>query len=338
MSLVNRQELIDALSETEGFSERTFQMGASKPEFTRDKDGNMLFRLGGSNEEFMLSEDAFVKAARICGIPESYVNKFPLEDKHRLNDHLTYWFNKREDDVKLLLARDGITVVSFIKASVDYYSRVELLEIAEDVLAPADKSTLLYDKVHNSLDKGTHFAIISDKQEFMRPGDLVKGGIQIQDHVLGELPLTITAYVWRQVCGNGMLSQEAVAKWSRRGDIANLKDWIRQAVEDSHNAIEAEFARVKKLQEVPIENHGSDVLKAIFSEYRISARMREVITDNIVNAGAETMYDVFNAITEAANHEDFADNPAMIRNLQSIAGNVAVHSNFCPSCYSILHD
>jgi disulfide oxidoreductase YuzD len=188
------------------------------------------------------------------------------------------------------------------------------------------------------MDKGMHYAIVSQKQAVMKPGDVVRGGIQVQDHVLGELPLVVSGYVWRLVCSNGMISQELVSKWSRRSDSSNLDDWFTEAVQSCNESIEHEFDRARDLQEIPVEKHGAEIIRAIFSEYKISPAMREAITDNVVNEGAETLYDVFNAITSAANNADFVENPAMVRTLQSVAGSVALHPQYCPSCFSLMRN
>jgi hypothetical protein len=237
--------------------------------------------------------------------------------------------------MKMLLKGD--TIVSFLNPLTDYYSRTHLFEIAEDVLDNHDSDNpLLYDHVHNSLDKGTHYSIVSQKQAFMKPGDLVRGGIQVQDHVLGELPMVITGYVWRQVCGNGMMSREILAKYSRKSDVSNLDEWFRDAVSSCNETIEEEFARTMHLQEIPVERHGADILHSIFSEYKVSPAMREAITNNVVNDGAETLYDVFNAITAAANNEEFVDDPHMIRRLQTVAGHIAAEPEYCPRCFSLV--
>lgn len=337
MALVSREKVLEELALTEGFGERIFQLGSTHSEFSADAGGNMLFTINnGSSHEYQLSRDAFVKASRMCGIPESYVKKFPDEGLPLLNEHLNYWFRTRDDDMKMLLRGD--TVVSFLKPTTDYYSRTHLLELAESHLDDGSGEPLLYDHVHNTLDKGTHYSIVSQKGTFMKPGDLVRGGIQVQDHVLGDLPLVVSGYVWRQVCGNGMISQELVAKWSRRSDSSNLDDWFTEAVDACNEAIEGEFQRARELQELPVEKHGAEIIKAIFSEYKISPAMREAITDNVVNEGAENLYDVWNAITSAANNADFADNPAMVRTLQSVAGSVAAHPQYCPQCFSLVRN
>jgi hypothetical protein len=235
--------------------------------------------------------------------------------------------------MKMLLKGD--TVVSFLKPTTDYYSRVHLFEMAERILSAGGSEPLLYDQVHNSLDKGMHYAIISQKQAFMKPGDLVRGGIQIQDHVLGELPMVVTGYVWRQICGNGMLSKEILSKYSRKSDVSNLDEWFTEAVTACNETIEEEFARTLHLQDVPVEKHGADILRSVFSEFKVSPAMREAITDNVVNDGADTLYDIVNAITAAANNEEFAENPQLVRTLQSVAGHVAAEPEYCPRCFSL---
>ena len=338
MALLEREQVLEELATTEGFGERLFQLGTQRSEFSVDASGEMVFALSnGSTHEYKLSRDAFVKASRLCGIPETYVKKFPESDLPVLNAHLNYWFSHRDDDLKMLLKGD--TVVSFLNPLTDYYSRTHLFEMAEDILDTHDADNpLLYDHVSNSLDKGTHYSIVSQKQAFMKPGDLVRGGIQVQDHVLGELPMVITGYVWRQVCGNGMMSKEILSKYSRKSSIDHLDEWFREAVGACNETIEAEFARMMHLQDVPVDHHGAEIIDSIFTEYKVSPAMRTAITNNVVHNGAETLYDVLNAITSAANDEEFADNPQLVRTLQTVAGHIAAEPEYCPRCFSLVRN
>jgi len=344
-TMVTRDEALAEIHKTEGFDTREFQCGVVKTGFRQDKEGKILFRL--ERDEFPMTKDAFVKAARICGIPESYILKFPDEDLGLVTAHLDYWFKHRDDDLRVFIAPAGDMVTAFTKATVDYYSRLELFELAEHVVSPDSLDGLLYDKVYNTIDGGLHYTIVSHKNVQMpkdvivpgthnRVNDVLRGGIHVQDHLLGELPLMVTADVFRLVCSNGMISVEAVQKWSRRNDATNVKEWFEVAVGECYGAIEAEFAKVQRLDAIKLEDHGAEVLKGLFAEFKVGTKARVAIMDNVVNEQAETLYDVFNAITYAANDEELADSPLAIRNLQSVAGGVATHPAFCPFCYRVL--
>lgn len=331
----SRDDVVKLLKPTDGFKEVPFRMGSNKIEFTKDSANNMLFRL--DNKEFKLSKEAFIKASRICGVPATYVKKFNDESLHLMNPHFNHWFNTKSDDGKLLIAGDN--VVSFIKGSTDYYSRVKVLEIIEDTLAPTslEKDNLLYDKVHHSFDRGLYYSVVSNQEEAMNVGDVVRGGISVQDHILGEKVFTISGYVYRLVCSNGMISQNILSKWSRRSNSEHLEEWVKNSVTQAQTEITSEFERIKHLQEIPINDHGSVLLRNIFSEFSVSSKLREAITDEIINAGEiKSMYDVFNAITSAANSSEFVDNPNMTQSLQMLASGVAEHSTFCPTCQSLL--
>lgn len=340
---LTRTEVLERLAPTEGLVPQEFECGVSRIGF-KVSDGTVVFRLDG--KDFPITKDAFLKAARICGIPASYVEKFPEEDAKYVVSHLDYWFKHRNDHMRAFLRESDRTVIAFAKATVDYYSRLELFERAENVLSRGGKMPLVYEKVHNSVDGGLHYTIIAPEKKVTMPleveikgkkrGDVLYGGVAVQDHLLGELPLVVAADVYRLVCSNGQISAEAVQKWSRRADTENIQEWFDEAVKECYTAVEGELAMVRQLANVKLADHGAEMINSVFASFKVNTKARTAIMDNVVNSQAETMYDVYNAITAAANDEELAASPLAVRGLQQVAGGVLQHTSFCPSCHRVI--
>jgi len=328
---VSRDELVSMLEPAEGIIEQPLQMGTDKTEFFL-ANGEMHFRL--NNKEYGLTENAFIKASRLCGMPETYVSKFGKAYIHLLFPHLNHFFKQKNDSYNVLVKDDF--VVSFVKGN--FYSRLKVLELIEDSVAPTslEKDNLLYDKVHNSAKYGLSYGLVSNTKEFMKEGDLVRGGIRCEDHIFNEKPLVISAYVWRQICSNGMISTDIVSKWSRRGSLTNLEDWVKACAIDANKAVVGEFEKIKQLQDIEVKKHGADILNNIFVEFNVSGTYREAISNSLINEGEViTLYDIWNSITAAANSVDFMENPNIIKNLQMLASSLVEHSKVCPECHAL---
>lgn len=333
---VTREELVKALEPLEGLETKKFKMGDNRIEFDIDNNSDtLLYRL--DDEEYKLSRRAYVKACRMVGISEAYFRKFDFKDLDKVNSHLNHWHEKNDMEGSALVNQDN-EVLSFIRGNTPYYSRLKVLEDIESVLAPTPeaKRELLYDKVYSDIDKGVFFSVISNQSREMKVGDLVRGGVSFSDHILNEKPLLLGGYVWRLVCSNGMISAEALNKYSRKSNVDNMSEWVKACTKQCDTDIHKEFDRIYKLQEIPVDNYGADVLNSIYSQFNVSTAIRTKINEALINSGdVSNMYDLFNAITSAANHTEYTHNPQVINGIQRLASSLTSHNTICPQCHSV---
>ena len=337
--VLTRDEVVERLSSTEELDEIAFDYGGDKESFRLDQSSDRIsFILG--KDEHLLTDEAYIKILRMIGVAESLQSKFPPKVLLPL---LNYYFEEHVGDMKCLLTRDR-EVAGFTKSGVQYVPNIKLLEAVEFALNRkfSNGVPLIYHHVHNDLHM-TQFAVVSPRAEHIvegrgvREGDAVNFGIQLQNSILGELPVVVSGYVYRLVCTNGMISSDSVFKFSRRIRSQTVPSWVEDACLQAADKAELEFTRLNTLADIKLDEHAGSVVRGLFREFQLSREQRDAITEQLVNEGSDTLYDVYNAITAVANDERVATTPMHIRQLQQAAGILSQHHEFCPSCYRTLN-
>jgi len=328
--LLSREEAVNRLSTTEGLQEITFEFGGDEPTFSHHETGDSVGLLLG-NDEYELSEPAFTKVCRLVGIAETLLGKFP---RALLVPLLNHWFSQRRGDMKCLLDRDDL-VVAFTKTGVVYVPGVQLLEAVEHALtAKFGNGPFGYHHVFNDLTE-TQLAVVTPRSTFdVKPGDAVNFGIQLQTSVLGEKPVVISAYVYRLACANGAISCDNVFTFSRRIRSTTMPAWVEDVCLMAADKAQDEFDRLRALANTKIKHHGGHIIQGLFREFALPKDTREMIATRLVDEGADSLYDVYNAITSTANTSDMT--PVQIRHLQQAAGLLAKNHDFCPTCHRTL--
>lgn len=340
MSTLTREEVVSQLSTTEDFSEVAFDYGGEKESFRcSDKVSDRLSFLLGK-EELPMTAEAGTKIFRMIGIAESLQRKFPTPVLLPLLNH---HFDEHVGEMKCLLNRDR-EVVAFTKAGVQYVPNIKLLEAIEFALNRkfGNGTPLVYHHVHNDLQM-TQLAVISPNARHVvsghgvKEGDAVNFGIQFQNSILGEKPLVISAYVYRLVCTNGMISSDTVFKFSRRIRSQTVPAWVEDVCVQAADKAEMEFNRINELAGTRLDDNAGSLVRGLFREFQLSSEQRDAITEQLISSGSGTLYDLYNALTAVANDSRVATTPLHVRQLQQAAGILAEKHQFCSECYRSLN-
>lgn len=328
---IAREQVVETLRSTEGLQEVAFTFGGADDTFAHHDDSDRVgFIL--ADKEYELQEPAFVKACRMVGVAETVLGKFP---KRLITPLLNHWFSQRNGDMKCLLNRDD-QVVAFTKVGIQYVSNIQILEAVEHALNAkfGNGLPLQYHNVYNDLAE-TQFAVVTPRSEHQaKRGDFLNFGIQVQNSIVGEKPVVVSAYVYRLACTNGAISADNVFTFSRRIRGQTLPSWVEDACTFAADKAAEEFERLTVLARTPVTSHGGHIIQGLFQEHSLPKELRELIATSLVDSGAETLYDIYNAITAVANHTEAT--PAQIRHLQMAAGHLAKYHEFCPSCHRTL--
>ena len=327
LKLLSREKVDSVLADTEGLS---WIDSASIDKLKFSVDGESI-ALELDEKRFVVEDAAFSKAAREIGIPDTYVRKTPAR---LITDHLNYWYGQRNVENFHLLCRDD-TVLGMVRRQVPIVSNIQVLDAVIEGIG--EKNVAGYHRVYNSL-RTTHINIVGRKMTEPISKDFLFGGVQFQGSVLGECAIEVSAYVFRQICSNGAIAPRTIFRWSRKNVQTQAVDWARDTARQAYEAVDGEFERIKKLTKIKITGHVSELLKSMFHEFSLPTAVRNAILAELVDSGkAETLYDVYNAITKVASHSEIiADKPSSIRQTMLVAGQVVEHSEVCPTCYSVL--
>ena len=153
------------------------------------------------------------------GIPAKYYDKMRSENPELLAMNVNSWFNK-EPKTRMVRTLDG-TARAFLS---ERYRRIDNLEIAEAVLPIIASMPEAKVESCEVTDERLYLKVVNPRLTTdVVPGDTVQSGILITNSEVGLGSFTIQPLVYRLVCTNGMVVNDARTRKYHvgRGNAAN---------------------------------------------------------------------------------------------------------------------
>jgi len=357
--LIPLDKVREALSTTEPLSYEGFPVGDSvrfqvRPSWNHGIDAvagdepveaTVKIGKGQAGREFALTKDALLEATSACGLPKGYVQRTPAK---LIEDQLNYWFREGLDgkSFKALTINDE-RVAAFTRSTIQPFSNLRLLEESLDgIEAKYGKGEVLADyKFSHSLRSTSMRLIIPEYTRVLeRTGtddDTWSVGLQVHNSLIGETQTSIDGYLFRWWCTNGATDTRATSgTWSRRsgGQGDEVYEWARSAVDEVLGGLEHSLDKVQDLVDIPVnttQGETIEVLRDIFTQYRVPAPLRNQIIEGMVEEENLNMYSVMQAITQAANVDGM--DPGHIQQLMMVGGDLPhqAHSR-CDGCHRLM--
>jgi len=317
---------------------------------TEPIDAAIHIGTGAAATEYRLTKDALLEATSACGLTKTYTAKAPAQ---LVEPALNYWFRggiaerrSGTKDFQLLVAAG--TGAAITRASIQPFSNLRLLEQAlNGIEARYGAGEILADYKFVHTLRRTHLRLIVP--EYMRTiagsgtdDDTWSVGLQVKNSLTGTEKTTIDGYLFRWWCTNGATdTRSATGAWTRRGAgrEEDVYEWARATVDEVLGGLEPALDAVQGLVDIPIEGEANDVLRDVFTHYRVPLPERSRIISNMVEAGGQlTMYSVVAAITEVANDGEL--DPAHVDNLLQMGGDLShAAASRCEACRRLMpHD
>jgi len=333
LAIMNREQLVEALAPTEGLSHVDVEMGVTSGiSFKQGSGGQPIVTLAG--EEHEMTTRGLQEAARGVGIPSTYSAKCPID---LLFQNLAFWYSGGCAGKLRFFLQHGV-VIGCNANRPKYYSNMRLLEQAEQIIG--DNAILGYHQVHTSLDHSAVSVVVNRTFEAV-PGDILYGGVTLQNSVIGERRIEITPYIFRQWCSNGAITAENINQWSHRNDDGDIGPWVRSSTQSALNALDQEFQQIRRLTEISVEGHVPDTLRSLFRKFGIPVTTQKEIVQTAATQrdgqGPGTMYDIWNSVTRVATHSQRLSTRSS-RDLQYVAGQITREYNLCPHCHQLVSE
>lgn len=297
-------------------------------------------------QQFPLTKDALLEATSICGLSKSYVSRCPAE---LVEPQLNFWFREGllgktvgPRDFQLLVTSGVGSAIT--RATIRPFSNLRLLdEAVRGIEDKFGKGEILVDyKFTHSL-RRTHLRLILPDQ--MRniersgtPDDFWSVGLQIRNSLIGAEQTRIDGYLFRWVCTNGAIDTRATSgAWSRRGHSTDdeVYEWARSTVDEVLGGLEPSLDAVQGMVDIPIEGEANEVLRDVFTHYRVPLPERARIIENMVESDQLTMYGLMAAVTQAANDPNL--DPSHVESLLRLGGDLPhASTSRCDACRRLM--
>lgn len=361
--LITVDEARERMSATEPLNERTFGVGTSVRFRVGDDwnldtdrlhgtdlvDAHVSIGALGASEEYQLTKDSLLQATSVCGLPKPYTERAP---GNLTTDALNHWFRGGLGDksYKILTDHGGVGT-SIVRPTIVPFSNLRILDEALGRIRAqygvSERDVYVDDtKFHHSLRRTyarivipAHLRDMNTRHGTDEAPDQWMGGVEFTNSLVGEIQTEIAGYLYRMLCTNGMIDvAHNSGRWSRRQggqDAGDVYAWARDSVDEILGGLEHSFDTVQDLTAHRLDGDTATVTRDVFDRFGVPVRARERVLENLVDEepGNTTMYEVVNAITQAAN----ADSPIQERDdLMRVGGRLSHHAARCGECRRIL--
>lgn len=287
-----------------------------------DENGAMLTMVNdAAHTSTMLgiNDIAHFQIGQALGIPAKYYEKMQTENPALLAENVNAWFST-EPKVRMVRTLDG-TARAFLS---DRYRRIDNYGIAETVIPILQDYNVTFAS-QDVTDSRMYIKVVNERiTQEVKPGDYVQSGIIITNSEVGMGTVTIRPLLYRLVCTNGMVVNDAKTSTSRRhvgrGNLAGddytlyasdtlladdqalmlkIRDTIKAAMDEVHftNLID----NMRAATEVKIETkHIPEMVQLAAPQFGFTKKEGEGILDHLIRGGDLTLYGFSNAVTRFA--------------------------------------
>ena len=360
------EDVYRILEYTEGMQERLFILNEeSKAGFVFDSeaygkaggvvdvlsnDSHPFLKFHIGEDEYDISYESVSQAFKLIGLPVGYAEKTPL---HMVVPHLDYWFKHKGGEHKILV-KDG-RVVSFCRPGTAVYSTKRLLDsMLGSVVLPENASVVnFYHDIYE-----THFTLLDDTiSEKLGDGSTLIAGIQFQTSLVGLKPLSLSAFVLRSMErstmgevelfeGGAMSTALPALNWDRTNDkrklglapeeaelVGNCYTFTENSVEFIVSHIQEEFARLKTLSKMTLDNHAAPFLDDIIKKYKLPPRIYQPVMQEFQHSeSSRSALELWMSFGHVG-LKDLELTPRLKRMVFQTAGEIARHPAMCNACH-----
>jgi hypothetical protein len=334
--------MLKVLADTDELKEVLFELDEDTVAFKYDEDAEedqLQFKI--NSETYNLTAESAMQALNFAKMPKSVIEEYDISV---IIPAVNWYYANKGGELKALVKDKKI--LAFTRPGTEIYSIVEIVKEMVRALKNFDIEDFSFDNVHHSL-KETHFSLIAPHKshEVGEDGDVLRAGVFVQHSVVGAKPLVMHGYLSRDYYENGMISVESVEQWSRKQakksediddeDHYDVYTWAYDTTDTIMRCFTREAKSVEYLKEMNMGDHAGTLFTDIFSKNSLPVAVQKLIREEYVDQPGQTLYDLWNSITLAADRSELEDNFATQKKVREAAGKLAAHPQSCKTCHRL---
>ena len=251
-------------------------------------------------------------------IPAAYYDRMLTSYPELLAQNVNAWF--RREPVRRMIRTMGGTARAFLSSR---YRRIDNLEVARAVLPIIGEMQGVHFESCQITDSRMYLKVVNTRlQAEVTPGDVVQAGIIISNSEVGQGSVSVQPLVYRLVCSNGMVVNDAQTRRNHVGRVNDaaenfllysdetlaaddrafllkLQDTVRAAVD------EARFSQVVGLMQSAKEavmdsKDIPGVVRLASREFHITDDESTGVLQHLIEGKDLTLYGLWNRINQMA--------------------------------------
>lgn len=266
-------------------------------------------------EPLEIQQTAHQQIGTYLDIPSKYYDRMLQRDPALLSYNVNRWFQK-EPEQKLLRTMDG-KARAFLS---NRYRRIDNLDIARVVLPIIGEMEGARFESCEITDDRMYLKVVNPRlQAEVVPGDVVQAGIMISNSETGLGAVNIQPLIYRLVCSNGMVVNEAgtrrahigrvnttdvnFALYSQqtldaedRAFVLKIQDTVRAAVDEARFSTVLDRMRESKQAQLNTQDLPG-LVKLASSSFGILEEEGKGVLQHLIEDGDFTLYGLANAVT-----------------------------------------
>ena len=239
-------------------------------------------------------------------IPAAYYDKMLEEYPELLAQNVNAWF-QREPAVRMVRTIDG-TARAFLS---NRYRRIDNLDIAGIVLPVLQEMEGMHFESCQLTDSRMYIKVVNTRLEAeVVPGDIVQSGIIISNSEVGLGSVSIQPLVYRLVCSNGMVVNDAQTRRNHVGRVNEASENYQlysektleaddkafaMKIQDTVRAVvdEVRFTRVVNMNTAAVPG----IVKLVSKDFHITDDESSGVLQRLIEGNDLTLYGLSNAVT-----------------------------------------
>ena len=283
-------------------------------------------RINTGTRVIPMSGNAYERLAKIVKVPAANLSNFPKEMLSPLFNHR---LSSMREGTSLTAALGEGGVVRYFRKGSPTISPVRILDKITDITGSdisLNHSTFEEDFVRFSV-------MLSETEREVVPGDAFRFGLTVTTSPSKVTPLEIASYSHRLICTNGAVSTVTNARFRPSGDEDAQNDWLDLAITQAIAAANDEFDRIDRMREISLSDRLSAFLESAVSEFAIPNSVRPAIMEAVIEQQPQSLYDMYNIITDlASNSDEFSVDASIASRLMASASLMTAHPDMCDTC------
>ena len=266
-------------------------------------------------EPLEIQQTAHQQIGTYLDIPSKYYDRMLQRDPALLSYNVNRWFQK-EPEQKLLRTMDG-KARAFLS---NRYRRIDNLDIARVVLPIIGEMEGARFESCEITDDRMYLKVVNPRlQAEVVPGDIVQAGIMISNSETGLGAVNIQPLIYRLVCSNGMVINDAKTRRNHVGRAATsdedfsiysnetlladdhafvlkIKDTVRAAISEARFA--QAVSRMRESTEAMLDTKQLPaIVKLASSSFGITEDESNGVLEHLITGGDFSLYGLANAVT-----------------------------------------
>ena len=265
-----------------------------------------------------LNDIAHRQIGSTLNIPAKYYDKMRRENPELLAQNVNSWF-AHDPQTRMVRTLDG-TARAFLS---DRYRRIDNFEIAETVLPIIGEIKDARIESCEVTDERMYIKVVNPRlQTEVTPGDIVQSGILITNSEVGMGSMAVQPLVYRLVCTNGMVVNDAatrryhIGRGNQAGEDYSLYSSATLAADDKalmmkvQDTVKAAVDQVRFEKVVKMMREAKEakitapdipqMVELAATDYGISKSETSGVLDHLIRDGEFSLYGLANAVTRAA--------------------------------------